>query len=195
MVSGYPDMSFDQVAEQFHDKANKEFKSGYQRAGAVWDVLQERHHKPIFSPESHVFLGNQQAIVTFYDVAFLSEAEVVRLTGLSAKALSLGKPKQLLLEDGVTTLNGYFCSIRGLPAHEVAALRKVRFEHRAYVRHDETLMSPAQQIRKEQGNLLYELAARKQEEKLEKNCQPKNRGSLPSLADLKAKANNIIQEP
>lgn len=80
-------------------------------------------------------------------------------------------------------------------ASEAFQLRKVRFEHRAYVRHDETLMSPAQQIRKEQGNLLSELATRKQEEKLEKNCQPKNRGSLPCLADLKATANSIIQEP
>ena len=146
-----------------------------------------------FNPPSSVSHSTSQALTVYYECAFLSESEIVKYTGVSSRVLHLGQPRKLLLEDGVTTLQGYYLSLKGFTELDALAVRKVRFESRVAVEHHEGLLLPGRQIRREQGTDTFKFASAKQLEKMEKCIHPSERVKLHDLATLKAKALKATQ--
>ena len=90
-------------------------------------------------------------VSSYYEVGFLTESELVRYIGAGSKALGLGKPSTLQLEDGSGTLQGWHISLAGCPPHFVAAIRKIRVESSLSLAQYEILLSPLLQMRAEQA--------------------------------------------
>lgn len=193
LVAGFPDVKWADAGRDFHDKSKKEFKQQFLAAKAVWLKVQEELGPAAFSPMSSVTVGNLQAVTTYYEAAFLTETDVVRLTGLASKALKLGNATTITLEDGVSTLNGFLVSLRGFNPSEAFGVRKIRFESKTEIKHAEHLLDASRQIRQGQGDALFRVAAAGQVDLLDSKMTPKNRVHLPDLEGLRKKATQIIE--
>ena len=188
IILAWPQLSWEEAGANYHSKTDKTFKADVNAAKKMYLALSEKQSTP-FSPSSSVIHTSSQSMVAYYEAAFLTEAEVVRLTGLACKSMKgLGPKVTLVLEDGQSCLQGWYFSLRGLSPIEAASVRKVRFESKVSVQHDECLLDPSRQIRKEQGKALYDFAAAKQLASMDSIIQPANRVNLKDLAALKEKA-------
>ena len=158
-VEAWPSLSFQEFAQKFHDKTQKEYRAAVQAARAVKSARLQGKPVPDFLPATYVRNDSSTAYVVSFEVGFLSAAEVERVLGISATAVGLGKPVTLLLEDCATYQKGYFMSLRGMPAAHVRGLRTVRMERRVSVAMSEELMQPKQQLRKGQEQDVFDYVA------------------------------------
>ena len=186
IIKGFPEVTWEEAGRMYHDKANKTFKQEVNKAKKMYQALVL---PTPFNPSSAVDCVKSQSMTTYYEVAFLTESEVSRLSGVGVKELKgLGPKITLALEDCVNTLQGWYFSLRGLSPIEALSVRKVRIESKVCVSHTEALLHPQCQIRKEQGGELFKAAAASQMASIDSNIQPTNRVTLKDLSALKEKA-------
>ena len=158
VLSAWPGLSWEEASKKYHVKADKSWR--FHAARRMYEAL-EKSPNPFNRPSS-VSHTTSQALTVYYECAFLSESEIVKYTANSSRVLHLGQPRRLLLEDGVTTLQGYCLSLKGFTELDALAVRKVRFESRVAVEHNEGLLLPGRQIRREQGTDTFKFAPAKQ---------------------------------
>ena len=105
---------------------------------------------PRFSPEESVQTVTELGSESFVELAFLSEAQVLNLTGCNWKQLDLDL-YQREGEDGKTILYGVYVHYSDLPPDfplvEVLSWRKVRFYSRSSTAALSTHLTPSRQLR------------------------------------------------
>ena len=93
------------------------------------------------------------------------------------------------LEDGVPR-NGVFLSLRDLPASVGSWARRVRSAYEVGVEHQEERLRSDQQIRANQGVLLFDHYANQQHESL----RPTRQANLPTFPDIEALCKQVVAE-
>ena len=187
-------MTFEEAASKMHDSKEAMFRAAYFAAKEVYlRKISKKELGPSFLPETTVAHHEIRALTVFFDLGFLSEADVTRISQLSAKTLKIGKPTKLAIEDG-SSLSGYPVNLRGVPSQEVPALRKLRVELRVQNVLEETLMKPDDQLRREQARELWDLACERQEDAAPTGVKPGSRGNMNSIEGILAKSAEILQD-
>ncbi|CAE8629750.1 unnamed protein product, partial [Polarella glacialis] len=140
------------------------------------------------APPSCVRHFSQARRVIYWEAGFVQESDVVRLTSHSSRGLKTGKVYTVDLEDGSVPMKGWQISLRGLPADELASLRKIRMETVIGVNHDEILLEQKTQLRQGQGVDLCQYARKKVVENDDAWVRSANRILLLTVEQLKRKA-------
>jgi hypothetical protein len=172
------------------DKCAKE-KSFKVSFNAAKDVKLGKVAAPVFNPASLVAGHTLQGHMCFYDVGVLSETDVARECKVPCNALKL-KMNSTIIEDGVE-LKATLISLKDLTPSELASCRKIRMFHTVQVFHEEQILMPTRQIRQEQGQDMYDFVSQHEMQNRQEQMKPINRFRLPTLPNLRAKAQELIQ--
>ena len=187
----FPHLTWDQAAQAMHDASQKAVKM--QLLGAIQIYEARQAGKAYwFKPASDVQSVRSRVTTTYFEVAFFTEADILRLTNCSPQTLGLKSKTTITIEDG-TTLSGFLVSMRGLPADEIAAARKVKIEAKVVTQLVENVLQKEHQLRAEQPMEIYEVLA----VTLSENpnwVKPSARKNLQSHASLLEKAEGIQQD-
>ena len=129
-------MGWEDGMNAYHDSAHPEHAKTVAIVDACCNTLLEHEKgKDVhFTPPSSVDSQKRQGVMNFMDVAFMSDADLIRYTGLGWKALGL-TPVSRENEDGCGTTQGIYISLKDLDLDlpEVMSLRKTRFWSEAHV--------------------------------------------------------------
>ena len=90
IIKGFPEVTWEEAGRMYHDKANKTFKQEVNKAKKMYQALVL---PTPFNPSSAVDCVKSQSMTTYYEVAFLTESEVSRLSGVGVKELKGLGPK------------------------------------------------------------------------------------------------------
>ena len=130
-------MAFDQGMAVYHDSSHPEHTKIVSIVDACCNTLlsREQGDDVAFAPSSTVDSQRKQGIMNFVDVAFLSDGDLVKYTGLGFKSLGL-TPITRENEDGCGTTQGVYVSMKdlGLDYADLMGLRKTRFWSEADLR-------------------------------------------------------------
>ena len=119
----------------------------------------------------------------FYDIGLASESEVSKLFGFNAKQLSLAAIN-VTVEEG-KEMNLFPISLAGMPAGDVAAMRKLRCYQRASIQMKDLLLRPERQIARQQGQEVFSSAVKSHMEKRPTEVRAGQRWRLNSYGALK----------
>ena len=195
LVEGWPQLSEDEAQKKYHsDAAWKGMFLGVQRVKKAQILNLAPPMK--FPTPSEVEYTTARAISVYYEVGFVTESDITRITSMTAAALGLKKTNQttVTVEDG-TQVAGWIVSLEGVPSEELAAMRKLRLEQRVASQHSQLLLPRGKQLRQDQGIDMFNLISAKQlEDECPSSARPSSRGSVSSLAKLKRKAEGILQD-
>jgi hypothetical protein len=175
------------AVDKCHTKQEKEFRAAFKAALRVRCGQDEA----VFKPPSSVGLAKEQGHMLFYDVGYLTEAELVNITDLPAKALKITM-SSLVIEDSLTEVKGAFVSLKGITETELAGLRRVRIFRTVFANHGEIILDPSNQLRQLQGSDTFSYIADQEMSLREPGIKPSSRAFLPTLAALREKAKAII---
>ena len=128
------------------------------------------------------------SITTYFEVGFVTESEVQNITGSTSKDLRLGKSQTLELEDGQSTLQGWFIKLSGLSPSDLAGVRRVRIESSVGIDLQEHLLVPGKQIQQDQGLKTFNFLSKVQAEAHPSAYKPLNRHHTPCLETLMTNA-------
>ncbi len=187
-VEAFPELTFEECAAKFHSKEEKVWKAGFQAARQVKQQLLEGNPAPEWRPPSSVCHTKKRTITTYFEVGFVTEAEVQHMTGSTSKDLRLGKPHSLDLEDGQSTLQGWFIKLSGLSPSDLAGVRRVRIESSVGIDLQEHLLVPGKQIQQDQGLKTFNFLSKVQADSHPSAYKPLNRHHTPSLETSMASA-------
>ena len=185
----FPKMDFETIATNFHERGSS-FKKQFLAAKANRQKVGDLNL--LFQPAEEVTHLQIRSITVSVKHAFVTESEIIRLTEATPRALGLGKPGVILIEDG-STLQGWLMSLRDIDPQDAKGLRKVKVEMSSANQLQETLMDSSRQLRKEQPSELWELAAQTQTTSGPKGLTPSGRNSLLTLPSLREKASMLKQ--
>ena len=188
---GYPDMTMEEASQKYHERseAGKEFKKDLDNSAVLMERLIPR--LPPLMPASEVAFGRLFSVESYYECAFVTEAELVQLFGLSSRALKMPKPSNLQLEDGSGSLAGWHIGLHGIPPEIACALRKVRVSSALNLHHADFLMTKDVQIRANQAATTLQVALRQNVEKRASAERCVGRLHLTSYQTLSSKASDI----
>lgn len=189
VATAWPKLTWNEACLKFH--SDKAFKLEYNKSVKVWEQRMAGQ-QVIFSPPATVLLMNEHLTETYFEVAFCTESDVVRLTQFSPATLGLKSKVTIKIEDG-STLSGFLISMRGLPYDEIASLRKIKISSVIKTHLQEILQSADRQLRQDQGTEIYEIAS----EKLANHpnwIKSAARAKHQKFSDLKEKADAILEE-
>ena len=191
IAEGFPTLTWEQACEAMHDPAQKPLKA---EILAAIDVFEQKQAGKVinFSPAAECSSIQSHITGTYFEVAFFTEADILRLTSCAPATLGLKTKATITIEDG-STLSGFFISMRGLPADEIAACRKVKIETRFQTTLNEHILQAGQQIRAQQGMEIYQLMS-DQLSQHQNWVKPSARKNLHSHAGIMEKANSILKD-
>ena len=170
------------------------FRAGFNASREVLKARWEGKPVPEFSPPSSVRTVQTQSYKLVFELGFVTESELEALSGKSAKELGL-KSISLLLEDGTTKQSGYVVSLKGVPASEVLALRRIQVERTVSVHLDNHLQRPERQLRADQGEDVFRYVASVHSGKAwAKSMTANNRIHAKSIEELRSKATELLQQ-
>lgn len=190
IAEGFPNLTWDEACQKFHEPSQKSFKVELQAAIDAYESKQ-KGNPVVFSPPTDVTSCQTHICSTYFEVAFFTEADVVRLTSCTPQSLGMKTKATITIEDG-STLQGFLISMRGLPADEIAAARKVKIETQISSCLSEHVLQKENQIRAQQGLEIYQIL-NTQLSNLPNWVKPSARKNLQSHASLMEKANDLIQ--
>lgn len=190
---GYPNLTLEDASLKYHEKseAGKEFKKDFDNSAILMERLMPR--LPPLMPASEVAFGRLYSVESYFECAFVTEAELVQLFGLSSRALKMPKPTSLQLEDGSGTLSGWHIGLHGIPPEIACGLRKVRVSSALNLHHSDFLMTKDVQIRANQAATTLQVALRQNVEKRASAERCIGRAHLTSYQTLNSKASDIKQ--
>jgi len=198
LVEAWPGLSKEEAAKRYHSKESAEsdgklpFKPVFQAARALKEKMLKGESIPAFLKPESVRALKSQSLIVYTEFAFVSESELTALVDASSKALKMPKPIQMTIEDG-SKLNGWALSLRGLSPEQHAGLRKFRIEQSASTQYSEHLLQESMQIRKDQGQMLYQHVCEAISEKRPSVARPSGRPHLLSVENLKRKAAELME--
>jgi hypothetical protein len=193
VVEGWPGMDFDTGVQKYNDKVEKFFKPMYKTARAVKKDLGARALKSKFPVPSTVQNGHERSRTIYHECGFLTEAEVAAMAEVSGKHMKLQKGN-LMLEDMTGTVSGYYISLKGLPLELMMSIRKVRNSYKVYAVHEEERLNPGNQIRKDQGSVMFDFVWDKQLEVFDNYSKSYNRSKIYTYSDILSKAHAVLKE-
>ena len=156
----YPHSNPQDVCNLFHEKSEqgRAFKDSFLKAAQVMQVLIDREQLPLILPQSTIVVDRAYLVESYFELAFVTESDVVKIWGCTSKNLRLGKPQTIRLEDGTGVLHGWHINMMGMPPSIVQGLRKVKVSSYHSIKHSDQLMTPATQVRANQAEDILELA-------------------------------------
>lgn len=189
---------WDEGIQIYHDKGHPEHGSLQRDANEAVAVIERREGgKPVnFKPPSTVATCTTTGRTHYYECAFIGEAELVKFTGLGHKALKLEMVTRQN-EDGSGTSEGIYISfadLGDLPLNEVLALRRTRVWIDETQNHTQEILSPANQLCKNQGKNVFNFARQAEVSKRPSHLTCSGRDNLPTLKALVEKADKIIEQ-
>ena len=194
ICEGWPGVPLETAAEMLHSKDAKHagFRQEYPKARRIKKdsgVLKSR-----FNPGSTVTTGKTRFKMVYSDVGFLTEAEMMNVTGVAGTSLKLKTHKGACpIEDRGEKVNGYFVSWQDLPEGMYGWIRKVRTGFMLQVQQEEDRLDPARQIRQEQGNLLFDYFSEQMLNQAEPASRTKHRPSLPKVDVLMRQGEELLE--
>ena len=90
-VEAWPELTFKEFADRFHDKTQKEFRHAVGAARTYKQARLSGKPVPELLPPSYVSNVQQQAYTLYWEAAFLSAKDVERLIGGTPQSLGMGK--------------------------------------------------------------------------------------------------------
>ena len=169
---GYPHQTIEELVELYHNKVEgREFRASFEASQRVMGAKLQAGSLPMILPESSVGYERSFCSEMFYEVAFITEADIAKIwPGMTSKLLRLPKAQQVLLEDGTGNVNGWHMQLWGIEPHIAQCLRRVRVSTKLAVTHGDLLMSPSIQVRPDQGPDVLKLALSKQNRLSAEKC-------------------------
>ncbi|CAJ1398141.1 unnamed protein product [Effrenium voratum] len=146
---------------------------------------------PTWKPPSCVESAESTGVMHYMDVGFVSDADIERLLGLTARQLGLSKPVSRPNEDGSGRSNGFFISLQDigdLPVNELLGMRKTRVWTTQHLMHSEKLLCPDDQLAQEQGSVVFNFAVQADVQQRDTGLKSGGFHHLFTFADLQAKA-------
>ncbi|CAK9118177.1 unnamed protein product [Durusdinium trenchii] len=143
-----------------------------------------------FSPPTGIKNCRIKSRTIYSKVGFISESELQHYTECTGKALKL-TPVQLPLEDRPETLTGYVISLKDLPPELKDTIRKIKTAYEVNVTQEERRLDPENQIKEDQGSILFDFFADLQTRSAADMAKTINRSKVPTLTGLKEKAEKI----
>ncbi len=150
MQLSYPHLARSEVVSRYHSK-DVTFKHEFNGASQLMLQCLRSNSLPAILPASTVVVGQKFCVETYWELLFLSEADVQRVFGYSAKMLKLPKPVQIRLEDGSGLLWGYHLSMAGVPWEVACSLRKIRVSSVWAAAHEDQLCNQSTLVRSGQA--------------------------------------------
>lgn len=143
---GWPSCNVVDLAARYHERSEdgKRFKVEFDSAAALMSKLLPS--LPQLLPVSDVSCAQCHYVDTYFEMAFATEADLVRHVGFGAKALKL-KPSSLQLEDGSGRIQGHYLSLAGMPPDMKDSLRRVRVGCKGTVVQNDRMMTERTQVR------------------------------------------------
>ena len=145
-----------------------------------------------WSPPSLVTSSVLRQREVYSKVGFLSESELVKVCGVSSKALKIS-PGQIMLEDRNEQLKGFYVSLLDCPEEVRKGIRKIKMTWAIRTEHQGLRLTPERQIRQEQGQLMFNYCVDQQLEKLDSGLKTVNRSKLPTVAELISRAQTLLK--
>ena len=116
LQTGFPANDPQEIASLYHNKKDGgDCRKQVDTATKVLENLLKKEVFPRMLPVSEVAFEKEFSVTTSFDVLFLTEADLVRVTGFTSRQLKMGKAAQLNLEDGSGTVQGWHISTSGFP--------------------------------------------------------------------------------
>ncbi|CAE7029599.1 unnamed protein product [Symbiodinium sp. CCMP2592] len=137
-----------------------------------------------FHPKSDVLTSKAQGTELYFEYGFLGDADVLRLTKASAKALKM-KTSSVQVEDG-RTCSGYVISLEGLTVSEYNSIRKLKTSFKMEAVHLQTHMDRREQLTMEQGQNWFTHLCNMQMTHRPTGVQDAARHTLQTVATLRA---------
>ena len=149
--------------------------------------------QPRFEPPNSVEVHSHIGQYSYYELGFLSDAQVPKYTGLSIKGLGMD-PSVRRAEDGKTVIEGLYISLADLPDSmsfgELLSLRKVRLFNQSSTCLLEHQLLAEHQLHEKQGIHLLPFL----EDLKPKDSALKPSTSVPTLVELIDLAQPILQK-
>ena len=174
----FPNLTLDALAAEYHEGTNATTKV------LIDEAVENMNMQPeelVFDLPASINTASKQGTQIYFDLGFVSDKDIIRLTGKSAEYLQL-KPERLTLEQRGCTVLGFLISLRGLLMDEIASMRKVRVYRDVHLEMSESNLSPATMIHKKQPSMLCDFLSSKQVEKYPPPMKS-TRGDAPTIQD------------
>ena len=191
-AEAYPKMTFQEVANMFHDKTQGVWKAGFMAAREMKKRLMDGESNT-FKPPSSVFHTTVRGVMVYYEHLFVTEAEVLKLTGCGSTSLKLGRPISLPVEDG-SYLNGFLISMKGITWEQAAGFRRVQMKVEVINELSEEVLQSCNQIAQNQGADVFAFTCDTQESTMPKSIRPSNRHNVVTLPALLERAQAILED-
>jgi len=189
-VSGWPSSSWVESSSRFHSEPV--FKAAFKAARAEKKRVMLTESK--WNPPSAVVSTICRAREVYSKIGFLSESEVAKLTGSTAKALKLTAGSVQLEDRPGEMLKGYYISLLGMPSKLRGAVRKIKLVWRISNQVDAYNLQPENQITQDQGLKLFHHMCDTAMETMDGGLKTVNRSKLISYDDMMDKAKNLEKE-
>lgn len=184
IVSLFPEESPQEIAEQYH--SNPETKAEVDTGRRVLINLSPA----AFSAPSQLESFQEQGHEISFHLALVSEADLVKLTKVSPKALNL-QQVQMDLEQYGFSMKGYLLQSRDLP--EDLDWHHVKVYARTTIRLVDEVIPAGRQLSERQPLRLFELLSKKQAERNPQAFKCSSKQVVPTLEFLREKAAKVIE--
>ncbi|CAE7832620.1 unnamed protein product [Symbiodinium sp. CCMP2592] len=192
----YPQMTLPEAGVLYHSKSEqgRTFKVEVNGASMLMVRVLEKDLIPSLLPASSVAIQKRHSVEMSYTVAFVSETDVLRITGVGSKNLKLGKPTTLPSEDGSGQVSGWYLSVIGMDPALLNGLRTIKISSAMDYSQVDELLKPEWQVRAGQAADVFKFAMTKNLEQRPSEETTAGRPFLKQLSVLMEKGAAIIEE-
>lgn len=142
-------------------------------------------------PPSLVQTTNERGTEVYFEVGLVTASELLKLSkGVAASAVKMKTTAERNEHGEKQDL--YLISLAGMGAGDVAAMRKIKVFDRVHLSHGQLLLQPCNQIRLEQGEVVFDHNFAREVAQKTDGLKPAGRLRLPTLASIQEKADMVI---
>ena len=152
-------MPLEEVAAAYHDETPTPASTFLHNI--IDEAVVNRTEKKEFDLPASIFSRSSQGTRIYSAVGFISECELVRLTGRTSKFLGL-KPVLLTLEQRGSSTQGFLISLRGLPRDEIDSIRKIEIYRDVNLSLEEAHLTPSKMVHDQHPCLLADFLSEQQ---------------------------------
>ena len=159
---GYPSQDMGSVSAKYHEKSEegKAMKLEVDSSSRIMAKLLVNF--PDILPSCDVHYEKTHEVEMYYECGFVIESDLTRHLGYSSKQLKLPKPVQLMGEDGLGKISGWYISLSGMPPDMKDSIRHVKVSTTLKCVRNDYVMTEKTQCRQDQAGEVYALALEKQ---------------------------------
>ena len=187
-MSLFPEAVPEDMAALCTEGGNEEITDEVNKALAIYDTIEKRSFKASSSVDS---LTEQGHMISF-DVAFVSEGDILRHFKVTGKALKLPEC-QLDLEQFGQSLRGYVLSFKDLPEELMQTCHKVTVYSKTAIRVADIVLEPGRMLSNQQPLRLFSRLSGAQAERNPPGFRCHQRHQLPTFQLLQERAAKVLE--